>query len=595
MRAWLGFVVASMTLVGASAAGPLHFDDPKIWRIDYRLAPAKANWLLFGDVNGDHKADLVLYDSNAGKAWVALSNGINFGAPVLVASNLPIAKDIDFYVELADVNGDGKADLVFFNHGADNVAGAATASVALSTGSGFAAPAVWNSSWCATYQFCHTADINGDGKADLVAFTPSYGTVWGSTSSGTAFGPDAVWNNYFCIKGEVCALGDVDGDGKADAILFKPHAPPGQKGNVLWAHSTGSAFTNVQTGHGYFCVDYEHCLVGDVNGDGKADIVLVKGYQTNAPAFEVLVALSNGKQFIDATPFTWGTVPHLSPEQPEAPGNFALADVTGDGKADLIAWGIQQDHGTPIWTIVETFAVTDKALPAPSSPSSPSKPSQPSATGFSSVRIYNCQADQDRLYFWNADQTAHTISKSGLTDAMYSIDGTCPDPNDSPQSFSLTTGHTYLVAAVDPSAIGCDGQNDPNVVACNIGTLALKGLSTGPVCNWIVGAQTPACDITAKSQSFTGHLTNLGQTVSCPAGLVWRQAVPSDHLCVAPQIRAEVQRDNAAALSRKAPGSDKCLPGFVWRQAVAGDHVCVPAASRDRIRAVNPLVNAPRH
>lgn len=602
MRAWLALLLVLSTAIAVEAA-PLHFDTGKQWqRIPYSLPPTQHavqySAVAFGDVNGDGKADMVLYNSQFGEAWVMLSTGISFGAPALFATGLPKFTQavLSYTIGVSDVNGDGRADLLIFNHGADNVPGAATATVALSTGTHFVLPAnpVWNASWCANYQRCLYGDVNGDGKGDMVAFTPSYGTVWASLSQGSSFGPNAIWNNYFCIQGEDCALGDVDGDGKADAILFKPHAPAGQKGNVLWARSTGSAFVNVKYGHGYFCIDFEQCLVGDVNGDHKTDIVLLKGFGTTASSLEVLVSLSNGTQFINATPFTWANIPYSDPLR-KVFGSFALADVTGDGKADLVEWGtLSNQVGTGSFQttdmVVYVFPVTDKPLPGPPSGGGNNPPS---ASGFSSVRIYNCQADQDRLYFWNADQTAHTTSQTGLTDAMYSIDGTCPDPNDAPQTFSLASGHTYLVAAVDPSAIGCDGQNDPNVVACNIGTLALKGLSTGPVCNWIVSAQTPACDVTLKTQSFTGHLSGGSAGAACAAGLVWRKAAPSDHVCVTPEARADILRENAAASSRSIPSTGACLAGFVWRQAFPSDRVCVPPASRDRVKAEN-LATKPR-
>jgi hypothetical protein len=40
---------------------------------------------------------------------------------------------------------------------------------------------------------------------------------------------------------------------------------------------------------------------------------------------------------------------------------------------------------------------------------------------------------------------------------------------------------------------------------------------------------------------------------SCVAGYVWREAVPGDHVCVTPAMRAQVDADNRAAASRVAP------------------------------------------
>lgn len=78
----------------------------------------------------------------------------------------------------------------------------------------------------------------------------------------------------------------------------------------------------------------------------------------------------------------------------------------------------------------------------------------------------------------------------------------------------------------------------------------------------------------------------------CIQGFVWREARPSDHVCVTGQIRSETAQENALAASRRNPaggpfGADTCKQGFVWREAFAGDHVCVPGASRTRAQADN--------
>jgi hypothetical protein len=81
---------------------------------------------------------------------------------------------------------------------------------------------------------------------------------------------------------------------------------------------------------------------------------------------------------------------------------------------------------------------------------------------------------------------------------------------------------------------------------------------------------------------------------TCKQGFVWREVTPSDHVCVTPQTRDEVRRDNAQAAARRQPGGgaygpNTCRQGFVWREAVAGDHVCVVPAVRDKARRDNAL------
>lgn len=280
---WLvfGSFLFGLALVSGSASAQLRFEDRVRWIHISRGSPVGDGGLpMLGDVNGDGKADLGIYNQQLGEVYVALSTGQGFSSPVRFATGLPKWNGRPFQADLVDVNGDGNADIVVLSRGRDDVPGDATALVALSTGTGFSFPArpTWNTSWCADYQTCLFGDLNGDRKMDMTAFTPNFGTLWGSISTGTAFGSNAMWHNFFCTRGEVCAIGDVDGDGRADAIAFKPNAPGSQKGNVLVARSTGSAFVDVSLGHGFFCIEAERCLVGDMNGDRRADIVLLKGF-----------------------------------------------------------------------------------------------------------------------------------------------------------------------------------------------------------------------------------------------------------------------------------------------------------------------------
>lgn len=79
---------------------------------------------------------------------------------------------------------------------------------------------------------------------------------------------------------------------------------------------------------------------------------------------------------------------------------------------------------------------------------------------------------------------------------------------------------------------------------------------------------------------------------TCLNGFVWREAVPTDHVCVTPTVRTQTRQDNSLAASRRSAtggpfGPDTCLSGFVWREAVVGDRVCVTPATRDQARSDN--------
>jgi hypothetical protein len=80
---------------------------------------------------------------------------------------------------------------------------------------------------------------------------------------------------------------------------------------------------------------------------------------------------------------------------------------------------------------------------------------------------------------------------------------------------------------------------------------------------------------------------------TCIFGFVWREVVPSDHVCVSPQERDTVRADNGQAAARRSPhggpfGADTCIQGFVWREATGpGDHVCVTLQQRQQARDDN--------
>ncbi|MBD0418217.1 VCBS repeat-containing protein, partial [Streptomyces sp. TRM S81-3] len=84
-----------------------------------------------------------------------------------------------------------------------------------------------------------SGDFNGDGKDDVVTFTRNpEADVYVALSSGDVFGPAAVWHDHFAPGGEVPAVGDVNGDGKDDIVTFTHDADA----KVYVALSTGSGF-----------------------------------------------------------------------------------------------------------------------------------------------------------------------------------------------------------------------------------------------------------------------------------------------------------------------------------------------------------------
>ncbi len=79
---------------------------------------------------------------------------------------------------------------------------------------------------------------------------------------------------------------------------------------------------------------------------------------------------------------------------------------------------------------------------------------------------------------------------------------------------------------------------------------------------------------------------------TCVNGFVWREARPSDHVCVTPETRTLTAQENAAAVSRRDPGHGgfgplACAVPYVWREAFDGDTVCVTVDRRGQARDDN--------
>jgi RHS repeat-associated protein len=277
------------------------------------------------DLNGDGRMDFV-YALYGCALDVRISTGSGFTAQTwTVASCIGGHGPINF---VGDVTGDGKADAVSFM--------GSSSQVYRSTGSGFVREVWPDQDENSTETQLIAADLNGDGKMDGVSPKVVLATcsVEVRLAADNAFsvqfwpaGDLAQWTNGICNDGYSrtdLEVADVNGDGKADLVKRDYHAGTFGIRTLL---STGSGFEyRLWTSTSVVENGTTRWRWADVNGDGMTD--LIKIGVDNAQAREAWVLISSGNGFD----------PQLWASNYAAPFTTAVkvGDFNGDGRADVL-------------------------------------------------------------------------------------------------------------------------------------------------------------------------------------------------------------------------------------------------------------------
>jgi hypothetical protein len=277
--------------------------------------------IAVADFNRDGFLDLAVANHGTPLVMILLNDGKGAfrpgpGSPLSVHS-IPHPHTI----ATCDADGDGFLDLVIDSWGENRF------TLLKGDGNGgFAAPGVTIEAGRKPYRNLRLADLNGDGRCDLVApnmaergvtilFGDGHGNFRGAENPPTPAGPSP-----FAV-----AIADVNRDGKPDLVVAN------YSGQITDPSGDGLTFL-LNDGHGRFRLGPKipagrassDVAAGDIDGDGYTDAATV-----NAGSDDLTVAFGGPDGL---SPSRVVTVPYAG----KGAWRILLADFDGDGKADAV-------------------------------------------------------------------------------------------------------------------------------------------------------------------------------------------------------------------------------------------------------------------
>ncbi|MDR3625963.1 MAG: FG-GAP-like repeat-containing protein [Ignavibacteriaceae bacterium] len=299
-------------------------------KADFATGPHPAS-VVIADVNNDGKPDIITVNVDDSTVSVFM-NSTEPGASTPSFSN-----KIDFHsgkspvsVAVADINGDGKPDIITSNFGANTISILINETQSGAMDPVFSAKNDFNTG-IGPY-FVTTGDVNGDGMPDIIIANDNnkdstISVLLNTTETNASIPTFSAKNDFYAgITPVSVALADLNGDGKPDIVAVSSIDSAisillniTSSGALVPAFSAKSDF-NMGSQSFYVAAD-------DLNNDGKPDIVTANIYANTISVFMNTTSLN-------ASSITFS--PKLDFKTGTNPASVVIADINNDGKPDIV-------------------------------------------------------------------------------------------------------------------------------------------------------------------------------------------------------------------------------------------------------------------
>lgn len=274
-----------------------------------------------------------------------------------------------------------------------------------------------------------TADVNGDGKPDIIALG----------GSNCAWYENPTWQKHVVTSGSQTpgiistATADIDGDGRAEiAIAYEFNMNQPQRGKLLLASQSGTSGEKWTLKPIADIGSIHRMRWADVDGDGKRDLVVASifGPKATPPAFDqdpARIVVYRMKNDWKAEPVGQHLITHA----------IETIDLDGDGRAEVLSACTEGVIAHTFDPKTETFS-THRL--------SPGKPGEKAKSGSSEVHIGKLR---DGTRFVASVDPWHGQEVAVYGPLTYPPSETAPSATRTVLDTTLDDGHALWVADID--------------------------------------------------------------------------------------------------------------------------------------------------